>query len=132
MNIEQAFQLELMETTTLTTIIQNRAYYVKAPIDVDTPYVVIHSISNIPVRPYFASATGKEATRIQVSIFATTYTSCKAISVAIKTGLDGFSGTMGTTGVVVGGCFYDNEYDLSFEDSPLLLYGVGIDFIIHH
>lgn len=132
MIIEQAFLTELMETSALTALISNRAYYVKAPIDVALPYLVIHSISQIPRTPYFASATGKNASRIQLSVFATTYTSCKAIVATIKAVFDGFSGTMGTAGVVVGACFLENEYDLPFEDSPLQLYGIGVDYIVHY
>jgi hypothetical protein len=136
MNIEQAFQVELLETSAVTALISTRAYYVKALSDVSLPYLVIHSISNIPVRPYVTAATGKLVTRLQVSIFATTYASCKAISAAIKTAFDGFSGTMGTAGIVVGCCFLDNEYDLPFEDSPIKegtgIYGIGVDYILHY
>jgi hypothetical protein len=122
----------MLETSAITDLVKSRVYYVKAPPDAVVPYVVIHSISNIPLTPNFDAASGKSTARLQLSIFATTYDGCKDIATAIKTIFNGFKGTMATGGIVVGGCFLENEIDLSFEDSPLQIYGMAIDYIIHY
>jgi len=132
MIIEEAFQKEMLETAAITTLLVNRIYYVKAPKDAVTPYVVISSVSDIPIKPNFSAASGESSARLQLSIFASTYSACKSISSAIHTVFDGFKGTMATAGIAVGGCFLENEYDLSYEDSPLQLYGVAVDYIIHY
>jgi hypothetical protein len=132
MIIEQAVLNQLMATPAVTVIIGQRAYYVRAIQDVTAPYVVIQSISNIPVKPNMAAASGKTASRLQLSIFANTHKECNDVADAVKTALDGFKGTLGGVGgVPVGGCFLENANDLSVEDS-LTLYGVGVDYILHY
>ncbi len=130
MYIENGFYLELTETSAVTALVGIRIYYVKAPQDAVAPYVVIQEISNTH-DSFHSGANPLQHCRMQISIFDTTYKSCKAIADAIQTGMDGFSGVMGTGGPPVGGCFHDMDNDLPYDDDTGL-YGIAVDYIIHY
>jgi len=130
-DIENALQYTLANTAGVSNLVGSRIYYVKAPQDVVKPYVVIQKISAIRFYAY-SGESGLDDTRVQISIFATTYASCKAIAAAIQTAISAFVGTMGGAGgVYVGACFYDNEVDLPFDDT-LKLYGLALDYKLLH
>jgi hypothetical protein len=126
--IEQAILNRLISNTTLVS--DSNIYYIKAKQDVVPPYIILTRIS--APRDYAYSGAALVDSRFQISIFATTYTSCKAIGVEVMTAFSGFSGLMGGAGgVYVGKCFCDDETDLPFDDDTKL-YGLALDFIFSH
>ncbi len=127
MLIETAALLELKNTSAVTALVSSRIYYVKAPQDVTAPYAVISKISALPFYAHDGPA-GLAISRLQISIFATTYAAIQSISTAIRAALECFTGTMGGVGgVYVGVVFFDNETDLPFDDEQKL-YGVADDY----
>ncbi len=130
MYIENGFYLELTETAAVTTLIGKRIYYNKAPQDAVVPYVILQTISNNH-DGLFSSPDSLKHCRMQISIFDTTYKSCRDIAGAIQTGIDGFSGVMGTGGPSVGGCFHNIESDIPYDDDAQL-YGITVDYMIHY
>jgi len=130
MIIEQGLHDKLAATAAITALVSTRIYYVRAPANVTAPYVTIQKIS-APRGHTYTGPSGLAEARFQLNIIASTYTVCKSIAAAIQAVLDGFSGVMGTGGVNVGGCFYDNETDLPYDDE-LGLYGLAVDYLITH
>lgn len=126
MLIEQALMTQLKATAGLTSLVNERIYFVKAPQNVKNPYLVIQKISAVQAHTHDGNANLSEA-RIQLSAFADTYKEVKDINAQIKSALDNFIGTMGGTGgVYVGSCFLDNETDLSEND----LFYSPVDYLI--
>lgn len=125
MLIEQAILDELIGTSGVTDLVGTRIYYVKAPQNVTTPYVVFTKVSAPREHDHDGSA-GLVGARFQFSVFAKTYYETKQIAVQIQTVLQAYSGTMGE--VVVNGAFYQNEVDFWEEDTKL--YHVACDYLI--
>jgi len=128
MLVEQALQSKLAGEATISALVGDRIYYVKAPQDVVKPYICIQKISQVKD----CITTGKRYVnaRFQISIFGTTYSSLKSIAAAIHTVLDKYSGLMGgSSGLWINNCTYDNETDLGF-DNDVELYGLAVDYIL--
>ena len=127
MLIETAVLNQVAATSGVTDLVASRIYYVRAPQSVAAPYVILSMVSSVPWYVH-GSKAGLIESRLQVSIFAATYASVKAISVAIRTSLECFVGTMGGAGgIYVGVIFFDGEVDLPFDDE-LKFYGVADDY----
>jgi len=125
--IEQAIKNRLISDTTL---VGSNIHYDKATQAVVAPYIVLQKISE-PTE-YGYSGTALVDSRIQFSIFASTWTSCKAIAAEINTAFSGYAGTMGGVGgVYVSRCFRDDETDLPFDEATKL-YGLALDFKLLH
>jgi len=130
LKIEQAILTELLGQSGLTDLIGERIYYVKAPQDVDTPYIVFFKVS-APREHSHDGASGLAHPRFQLSIFATTYYEAKQIAEQVQTALQAYSGTMGGAGgVEVGASFYENETDIWEEGQKL--YHIAADYLIWH
>lgn len=130
MKIEQAILTELLAASGLTTFVGERIYYVKAPQDVEKPYIVFLKVSAPREHDHDGASHLVRAT-FQFSSFAETYYEAKQVTEQIQSALQAFSGTMGTgAGVEVGGAFYENEVDLYEEATGL--YHVLSDYRIWH
>lgn len=130
MLIEQAIKTELTSTTALTALVGQRIYYVKAPQDVEAPYIVFFKVTGPRVHSH-DGASSLAHPRFQFSIFADTYYMAKQIAEQLQTALQGFNGTMGTgAGVEVGAVFYEDETDFWEKESKL--YHVACDYIFWH
>lgn len=129
MIIEQAILTALLADATLSALVSTRIYYVKAPQDATTPYVVFFKISSQRVASH-DGASGLADARFQFSCFGTTYKSVKDMVAAIQGVLEGFTGTLGTGGVAVNGCYYENETDLYEPDNKL--YHTAVDYRFWH
>lgn len=124
MLVENALQVKLVAD--LTSLTASRVYYVKAPQDVTAPYLIIQKISQ--ARDVVTTGKRYVQARMQISCFASTYASIKAIGALIQTSLDKFSGLMGG-GLWVVNTTYDNETDLGYDDD-LKLYGLAVDYML--
>ena len=130
MLIEQAVLNELSDTSGVTDLVGTRIYYVKAPQDVTNPYIIFSKLS-APREHDHDGSSGLAGARFLVSIFGETYRIVKLIAKQVQTALQAFKGTMGGDGgVVVNGCFYQNEVD--FREDGIGLYHVDCDYLIWH
>ncbi len=131
MIIENAVRTALANDVALAALVGARIYYSVAPQDTLTPYVAMSLVSSIPDHN-FQGASNLTLARFQFSIFAATYLLTKQIADAIKTVLQGYSGTLGGAGgVAVNGCFYEDEVDLDPEQQTNL-YGLAVDYRLWH
>lgn len=130
MHIEQALQKHMEAQPDLAALVGGCIYYVRAPQDVQSPYLVFFKVS--ASRPHsHQGASGLALARFQCSCFAETYYSAKQLAWQLQGALQGFSGIMGgEVGVEVGGCFYDNEQD-QYEPQTGL-YHVAVDYLVWH
>lgn len=106
-----------------------RRYWSRAPQSPEPqrPYVVLTRIS--AVRDYhLQGASGYVVSRIQIDIYADTYTSADTTAQAIIRTLSGYRG-----GSILG-LFVDNQRDLSGIEAgdPNELFRQSIDVIVHH
>lgn len=128
--IAQAILDELSGVSGFTDLIGERVYYVKAPQDVETPYVVFLEVSSPREHSHDGSSHLTNA-RFQFSIFAETYYEAKQIADQIQSILQSFNGTMGGVGgVSIHGSFHQNEIDFWEEDTEL--YHIACDYSIWH
>ena len=130
MLIEQALRTYMIGQSGITDLVSTRIHFVKAPQDIDKPYIVIYKISGPRLHSH-DGGDGLAHPRFQVSIFAETYAAAKEIAAAIQSALQGYSGTMGGDGgVVVGNVLYEDEND--FWEEQTQLYHVACDYILWH
>ncbi len=130
MIIEQSVLIKLLETAAVTALVGELIYYGVAPQNVAKPYVVLYKISDVATYTH-GGKDGKCTARIQLSCYGTTYKSVKDVSAAIDAALSGFSGTMGTGGATVQGCFKDGDQDGDYE-SDTGFFPVLLDYIFHY
>lgn len=128
--MEESLVALLLAHTPLTALTGQRIYWLRAPQNVQKPYVVLQVISAIPDVPH-SGANGLVEGRIQVDCYGTTYSSAKNVARAATARLSGFKGTH--SGTIFDGVFKDSERD-GYEDdaTPDKLFRVSIDFIIWH
>ncbi len=130
MTIEQAILTALLADAGLIAVVGERIYPVLAPQDVVKPYIVFSKIS-APRDHTHDGGSGLVNARFQFSCFATTYQVAKQVAGLIQAVLQGYSGTLGGAGgVVVNGCFYEDETDLYEPDSAL--FHVAVDYRLWH
>jgi len=131
MLIEQALKTYLEDQAGLTALLgDGKLYYGTAPQKVVAPYLVLTKISSVRLHSHSGNSHLARS-RIQLSIFAETYTECKGIAVQLQTALQGKTGTVGDSpGVEIGSCLYDDETD-GF-DPGTGFHAVTVDYLIQH
>lgn len=127
MLIEQALLTELLNVAALTALIDDKLYYVKAPQDIQEPYIVFFKVSS-PREHSLTGPSGLATARFQFSIFSTTYQEAKQIAGLIQTALQGQNKIIGGAGGVYANILYDNEQDLTEDE----IYHVAQEFIVLH
>jgi len=121
---------ELIEQAILTRLSQidllgGRIYPVKAPQDVELPYLIFFKVATSRDHSHSGSSHLASAW-VQFSSFAQTYEEGKQIVGEIKTLLDSFRGTI--TNISINGCFLQEEVDFLEEDTGL--YHIACDYRI--
>jgi hypothetical protein len=128
MLIEQALMTYLLAQSGITALVGQRIYFVIAPQETAKPYIVVTKIDAPEVGSHDGPAE-LASPRFQLSVFAVTYSAAKNISAAIKTALDGYSGTMGGAG----GLHVDiprREDENDFYEESTGLFQVASDYIV--
>lgn len=114
-------------TALLASVAGGRRHWVRAPQSAARPYLVLNRISGI--HDYTTQgASGYVASRVQIDVYADTYTAAKVTARQVVTALSGYrSGS-------IQGVFLDMERDLPAEDAGTVnhLFRVSLDFTIHH
>ena len=86
MDIAAALNKYLLSQSTVTALAGTRIYPLVSPVDCEYPLIVYQEISDIPYHAMGADAS-IYSPRFQVSVFAQTYSSAKAVAFAVKTAL---------------------------------------------
>lgn len=130
MYVEHALLKHLLAQAALSALVGERIYYVNAPQDVRTPYIVFFKVSATRER----SLTGTSHfvnSRFQFSIFSETYYEAKQIAGQIQLALQDKNNEIigGDNGVRVS-IQYDNEQDLYESESGL--YHIPVEYLIDY
>lgn len=110
--------------------VSSRVYASAAPLDCDTPYIVLNRVSGI--RHYtLTSQAGITEARYQFSVFSDGYATAKSTVKEIRDALSAFSGQMGGSGgAYVAACFNVNETDLYESDTKT--YHIAVDYVFKY
>jgi hypothetical protein len=127
MVIEQALITYLLTQTGLTASVSNRIHLLKLPQDPVLPAIVIQKISSPRLHGFTADIGA--TTRMQLTSWATTYTSASAVFEQLRASLQNYlNGTMST--LTVSAVILDDEND-TYEDETQR-FGKIADFIFWH
>lgn len=126
--------MEAAITALLASVAGGRRYWGRAPQSVtpdDGPYIVLTRIDG--VRDYhMQGASGYVASRVQIDIYALTYTAVRDTVISVRNALSGFIGESSSTDIQ--GIFIDSQRDLPAPDAGEVnhLFRTSIDIIVHH
>lgn len=125
--IEAALYSRLTGFAGLSALVSTRVYPATAPQDPTFPLIVYNRISGSRFES-LAGSSGLARPRFQFDVYATTYSSAKAVAEQIRLALQGFRGTVAS--VDIQAVNYNGDSDNYEEDSEL--YVVSLDFEIIH
>jgi len=130
MVIEEALVTYLLTQSGLTALVSNRIHLLKLPQNPVLPAVVMQKISSPRLHGFTADIGA--TTRMQLTSWATTYTSASATFEQLRASLQNYlNDTMGgTSGVPVKAVILDDEND-TYEDETGR-FGKIADFIFWH
>lgn len=130
MRLDEALYSYLSGTAALTALVGLRIYPVIAPESASAPYLVLTEISKIN-EPVSGGSGPDYEVRYQVSVWADTYASARAVAVQVSTALKNYSGTMGGAGGVVVSIIYE-ETESEFYEPTTEKYHIAMDYLIWH
>jgi hypothetical protein len=107
-NLTQELAAKIMAASTITDLIGQRFWNIKAPVTDTAPYVVMNRISGVSMKMH-DGVSGVEDVRFQLAIYGESVSNLDLVRDALNTELDGFRGAMGV--INVGFIFFDNEID---------------------
>ena len=125
MTIQSALYSQLSTYAGLIALVSTRTYPGAAPDTVADPYCVFFQVSRRPVYTH-QGATGLSEYRMQVSCFAKTYDSVKAIAAQVELAMEAWMAANSN----VQACFLDDEQDINEEESEY--YHVPLDFLVQY
>jgi len=130
MYVEHALLKHLLAQSALAALVGEKIYYVNAPQEVASPYVVFFKVS--AVRETSLTGTSHLVnSRFQFSIFSETYYQAKQIAEQIQLALqDKNNEVIGGTGGVRVSIQYDNEQDL--YDPETGFYHIPVEYLIYY
>ncbi len=115
-------------TALLAPIAGGRRFWVRGPASAPRPFVVLNRIDGVPLYQY-SGANGYVASRVQIDVYADTYTATKTVARAVNALLSGYSGG------AIQAIFVENEgRDLPAADAGDVtnLFRTSIDIVVHH
>ncbi|WP_028034107.1 DUF3168 domain-containing protein [Chelativorans sp. J32] len=130
--MEEAIIAILLADAGVAGQIGTQVYPGRAPQGVSTEYALVRSVTRLPDYT-MAGPSGYEERRIQIDVYALTYTKAKRTARAIVNALSGRRGKQGA--INIQGIFLDGERDLPTTDEDDDVYNrfrTSLDFIIHH
>lgn len=111
-SIEEAVYSRMTGFAELSALIGTRLYPVLIPQEVAEPAVAYQVITGLPTRSH-TGYSNHQATRIQFTCQAGSYSQAKAVSKAVRHCWESFRGTV--SGILIGGAFVENEFDTGPE-----------------
>ncbi|WEX07372.1 DUF3168 domain-containing protein [Chelativorans sp. AA-79] len=121
-------------TALLASVAGGKRYWGRAPQEVDPadgPYIVMQRIDALPDYT-MGGATGYVQSRVQLDVYAITYTALRDTVRAIEAAISGYRGM--AAGTHIYGIFFDSQRDLPAADAGEVnnLLRRSVDIIIHH
>lgn len=130
MILEEALYHRLANFSGLASLVSTRIYPMRLPPAAVFPAVTYQRVSGVRVQS-LGGPTGLAAPRFQISVWASSYSSAKAVATQVRLALDGFQGNMGASPYInVSGITLEN--DLEMIDPDTQLFHIPSDFTIWH
>jgi len=128
-SVAKAMRARLIATDGVTALVGQRIYPGKAPQDATIPYLVYQRISTTRFSTFSGASLIPES-RMQIDIIASSQANAESIASAVRTSLDGYTGT--SAGVVVLSSTVEDEADgnETIDGSDSLYYRVVLDCLI--
>ncbi len=133
LTLEAGLVYKLTNTTGITNLVSTRVYLERIPQGATLPCLTYQRISTPRLLAHDTSGSaGTAHPRFQFDAWATTYSSAKAITDALRAALNGFKGTItsGADSVVVQSSLVDAE--TSEPDLEAGLARIRSDYVIFH
>ena len=127
MSIETALYTQLSGYAGLTDLVSTRIYPLILPQDCSLPAVTYFRVSGPRIHA-MGSDTGNAMPRFQISCWASTYSSVKAVATQVRAALSRLQDTVDS--VVIEDIFIENEMDV--YDPDVETYHTSLDFIVMH
>jgi len=108
-------------------ICANRIYPQFAPQGSAMPFITYDIISNVPLNSK-GDTSAIDSFRVQVNCIGVSMDAVAGLAAAVRTALDGYSGTPTATGVTLRGIMFEVEADLLEEEDT---YGRAVDYICY-
>lgn len=119
-------------TTILSSVAGGRRYWVRVPQSLSIrPYIVLNRVSGN--RDYhMAGASGYVQSRVQVDVYAETYSSAQTTVRAVRDAVSGLTTTIGGTQIQF--ITVESERDLPADDAGDIthLFRISLDLMVHH
>ncbi|MDW9726304.1 DUF3168 domain-containing protein [Sinorhizobium meliloti] len=114
-------------TALLASVAGGRRYWGRAPQETAYPNIVLNKVDAVP-NYHLQGASGFVSSRVQVDIYATTFTALTSTARAMKAILSGYKGGM------IQGIFIESERNLPAADAGEVtnLFRTSIDITVHH
>jgi hypothetical protein len=114
----------------VTAAVGTKVYWARRPQGALAPLILMHVISELP--DFRLGGVGSHRrTRVQIDCYGTTYADARAGAAAVKTLLNGYTGTVG--GTRIQGVFQDSERDMTEggDTATERLFRVSMDFFVN-
>ena len=125
--IGKAIKKILDDDAGVGAICANRIYPQFAPQGSAMPFVTYDIISNVPLNSK-GDTSAIDSFRVQVNCIGVSMDAVAGLAAAVRTALDGYSGTPTATGVTLRGIMFEGEVDLLEEEDT---YGRAVDYICY-
>jgi len=122
--VEKAIYYRLANASSVTSLTSTRIYNLQLPQETAMPAIVFQRITTSRDLIAHGGALGLAEAIVQVSIYAETVTSVRALSEAVRVLLHVYKGTLNSVEIILSRLV--NEVDLF--DSELEIYHVAMDF----
>jgi len=121
----------LEESATVSSLVSDRIYPQILPQAATFPAITYNQVSGVRVSNLSEGPAGKCRRRITINLWAETELAAYALADAVRQSLNGYDGSMGATGTVVGSTRLDNEFATFEQDAGTVgIYRVIQDYII--
>ena len=127
MAVEEAIQTILAADVAVSALIVARIYPSRLPDGATYPAIVYQRISG-PRLHDLSGPSGYATPRIQLDLWAATYSEAKALAEAVREALDGYQGVVGA--YRIGECLMDGETDL--YEPGVVQHRIVQDYIVGH
>nr|CAD6412998.1 hypothetical protein REQ54_01093 [Rhizobium sp. Q54] len=114
-------------TALLAPVAGGRRYWVRAPQNVERPFIVLSRIDGLPGYHY-QGPSGLVSSRVQIDVYSDRFTEVTSVTRLLKDMLSGYKGG------AIQGVFIESERNLPAADAGEVtsLFRTSIDITVHH
>jgi hypothetical protein len=133
MAIEQGLYTMLTQDPGVSALVGTSAFWILAPKGTTLPYIVLGRVATKDIYDE-TGATGFRNALFQVDCYATTFYAARAISTAVRTLLESYTGNLPDINeTAVSAVFTEKDWDMPYEEGGKgFVFRALLEFRIHH